>query len=60
VLVTDWYKDTQSKKQVQSAVESVLHSHLPDSYDRMLFKEKCDSVIGLMTGYASQGLKWVV
>jgi len=60
VLVTDWYKDSQSKKQVQSAVESVLHTHLPESYDRMLFKQKCDSVLGLMTDYASQGLKWVV
>jgi type I restriction enzyme R subunit len=60
VLVTDWYKDSQSKKQVQSAVESVLHAHLPESYDRMLFKQKCDSVLGLMTEYASQGLKWVV
>lgn len=60
VLVTDWYKDSQSKKQVQSAVESVLHIHLPESYDRMLFKQKCDSVLGLMTDYASQGLKWVV
>ncbi len=60
VLVTDWYKDSQSKKQVQSAVESVLHIHLPESYDRMLFKQKCDGVLGLMTDYAIQGLKWVV
>ena len=59
VLVTDWYKDSQSKKQVQSAVESVLHIHLPESYDRMLFKQKCDGVLGLMTDYAIQGLKWV-
>jgi type I restriction enzyme, R subunit len=60
VLVTDWYKDSQSKKQVQSAVESVLHVHLPESYDRVLFKQKCDGVFGLMMDYASQGLKWVV
>jgi type I restriction enzyme, R subunit len=60
VLVTDWHKDTQSRNQVQSAVETVLNTHLPDSYDRMLFKKKCDSVVGLMVDYASQGLKWVV
>src|SRR5258708_3131826 len=60
VLVTDWYKDSQTKRKVQSAVEAVLHTHLPDSYDRVLFKQKCDSVFGSMMDYASQGLKWVV
>lgn len=60
VLVTDWYKDSQSKKKVQSAVAEVLHIHLPDSYDRVLFQQKCDGVLGLMTDYASQGLKWVI
>jgi type I restriction enzyme, R subunit len=37
-----------------------LHVHLPESYDRVLFKQKCDGVFGLMMDYASQGLKWVV
>ena len=59
VLVQDWYRDSQTKRKVQSAVEEVLHAHLPESYDRVLFKEKCDNVFELMLNYASQGLKWV-
>jgi type I restriction enzyme, R subunit len=59
VLVQDWYRDSQSKRKVQSAVEEVLHKHLPESYDRVLFKEKCDNAFDLMLNYAAQGLKWV-
>ena len=58
VLVQDWFKDVQSKGRVRSAVESVLHAHLPDSYDRAIFTEKCNSVFDVMLNYASQGLKW--
>ena len=59
VLVQDWYRDSQSKRKVHVAVEEVLHAHLPESYDRTLFKEKCDNVFELMLNQASQGLKWV-
>lgn len=58
VLVQDWYKDTQTQKQVRSAVEQVLDSKLPESYDRVLFREKCDNVFHLMLDYASHGRKW--
>jgi type I restriction enzyme R subunit len=58
VLVQDWFKDGQSKSCVRSAVESVLDAHLPESYDRGVFTEKCNSVFDLMINYASQGLKW--
>jgi type I restriction enzyme R subunit len=58
VLVQDWFKDSQTKRKVQSAVEEVLHAHLPDSYDRVVFKEKCDNVFDLMVNYAMQGIKW--
>jgi type I restriction enzyme R subunit len=58
VLVQDWYKDTQTRKQVRSAVEQVLDTNLPDSYDRVLFREKCDNVFHLMLDYASHGRKW--
>src|SRR5277367_5623689 len=56
--VQDWFKDVQSKSRVRSAVESVLHTHLPDSYDRAIFTEKCNSVFEVMLNYATQGLKW--
>jgi len=59
VLVQDWYKDTQTKEQVRSTVAEVLDSKLPDSYDRVLFREKCDNVFYLMLDYASHGKKWV-
>lgn len=58
VLVQDWYKDTQTQKQVRSAVEQVLDTNLPESYDRVLFREKCDNVFYLMLDYASHGRKW--
>ena len=58
VLVQDWFKDSQSKSRVRTAVETVLHSHLPDSYDRFVFTEKCNNVFDLMLIYAGQGLKW--
>jgi type I restriction enzyme R subunit len=58
VLVQDWFKDGQSKLRVRSAVENVLHTHLPESYDRVVFMEKCNSVFEQMLSYASQGLKW--
>jgi type I restriction enzyme R subunit len=58
VLVQDWYKDSQTKKKVQSAVEEVLHAHLPESYDRVLFKDKCNHVFEVMVDYASHGVKW--
>jgi type I restriction enzyme, R subunit len=57
-LVQDWFKDQQSKIRVRSTVESVLDSHLPKSYDRVVFTEKCNNVFDLMVNYASQGLKW--
>lgn len=58
VLVQDWYKDSQTKKKVQSAVEEVLHTHLPESYDRVLFKDKCHHIFDVMVDYASHGVKW--
>lgn len=32
-------------KQVRAAVEQVLDKKLPDNYDRVLFKVKCDAVL---------------
>ncbi|TDK61197.1 type I restriction endonuclease subunit R [Sapientia aquatica] len=58
VLIQDWFKDSQSQKIARSAVEIVLNNNLPDSYDRVLFREKCDDVFELMLDYAQQGKKW--
>jgi type I restriction enzyme R subunit len=59
VLVQDWYKDNQSQKIVRSAVEKVLDKNLPDTYDRAVFKAKCDNVFELIVDQASHGRKWV-
>jgi type I restriction enzyme R subunit len=58
VLVQDWFKDSQSKEKVRSAVKEVLDEQLPESYDRAVFTEKCNSVFETMLNYASQGVKW--
>jgi type I restriction enzyme R subunit len=39
-------------------VEQVLDINLPASYDRVLFKEKCDHVFEMVLDYAGNGRKW--
>ena len=58
VLVQDWFKDNQTQKQVRSEIERVLDEGLPDTYERALFKQKCDNVFELVVDYASRGRKW--
>lgn len=58
VLVQDWYKDQQTQKQVRSEIERVLDKDLPPSYERAVFKQKCDNVFDLVVDYASRGRKW--
>ena len=59
ILVQDWWKDSQTQRKVRSAVEKVLNDDLPDSYDRIVFKEKCENVYELIVNFAAQGRKWV-
>ena len=59
VLVQDWHRDYQTQIIVRSVVEQVLDKQLPNSYDRLLFKEKCDNVFNMMLQYANSGQKWV-
>jgi type I restriction enzyme, R subunit len=60
VLVQDWYKNDQSQRQVKSTVENVLDEKLPESYDRAIFKAKCDKVFDLIYSLATTGQKWAV
>ena len=55
VLVQDWHKHDQTKRQVKDTVEAVLDQHLPDSYDRITFKSKCDTIFDLIYQRANQG-----
>jgi len=58
VLVQDWFKDNQTQKQVRSEIERVLDEGLPETYERALFKQKCDNVYELAVQLASQGQRW--
>lgn len=58
VLVQDWFKDRRTQEVVRSAVVEVLDADLPDSYDRAVFKQKCDRIFEVVLDYASHGKKW--
>ena len=58
VLVQDWFRDQQTQKTVRSEIERVLDEGLPESYERALFKQKCDNVFELVLDYANRGRKW--
>ncbi len=58
VLVQDWYRDSQTQKQVRSEIEKVLDHDLPVSYERALFKQKCDNVFELVFDHARLGKRW--
>jgi type I restriction enzyme, R subunit len=58
VLIQDWFKNTQTRLRVKTAVEEVLDKDLPETYDKALFKEKSTKVFDLIFDYASKGLKW--
>ena len=44
VMITDWHKDTQTKKQVESVIKTILDSYLPQSYSRPVYTDKCERV----------------
>ncbi len=44
--------------QVRAEIERVLNDDLPESYDRVTFKQKCDNVYELIVDYAVKGKKW--
>ena len=58
VLIQDWFKDSQSQIKVKSAIEEVLDSDLPNTYDKELFHNKSQKLYDLVYEYASRGLKW--
>lgn len=58
VLVQDWWKDGQTQLKVKTAIEEVLDQNLPESYNRLEFKEKCDKVFELVIEFAAHHKKW--
>ncbi|MEH7277133.1 type I restriction endonuclease subunit R [Neobacillus vireti] len=59
LLIIDWYKDEQPKLKVQSKVQDVLDKTLPQSYDRVIFKEKLDIVFNHIVDRAITGYSFV-
>ena len=55
ILITDWYKDTQTRFQVQAAIKTVLNDSLPPSYDRSVYSTKCDIVFDHFLTMAQTG-----
>lgn len=55
VLVNDWFKDTQIKLQVDKVIGNILEQYLPESYDRIVFKDKCNTVFPHFYLQAVQG-----
>lgn len=55
ILFQDWWKDGQTQRKVQAAVEEVLDQDFPESYDRITFKEKSDNVFDLIVAFAANG-----
>ena len=55
VLITDWFKDTQTRMQVQIAIKKVLDETLPKSYDMEIYNNKCDSVYDHILTMAQSG-----
>ncbi len=56
VLITDWYKDNQTRFQVLGAIKRVLNDTLPDSYDRAIYSTKCDVVFDHFLTMAQRGI----
>lgn len=59
LLVIDWYKDEQPKLKVQSIVQDVLDKTLPQSYDRIIFKNKLDIVFQHIVDRATTGNNFI-
>jgi type I restriction enzyme, R subunit len=55
VLVNDWHKDTQTKIKVDHVIGDILEKYLPESYDRIIFKDKCNTVFQHFYLQAVQG-----
>lgn len=59
LLIVDWYKDEQPKLKVQSVVQDILDETLPQSYDRVIFKQKLDVVFTHIVDRAITGYGYI-
>lgn len=58
LLKVRWFADEQSRLKVKDAIDEVLDVNLPDTYDRIIFKEKSDIVFSHIYDLAVTGRGW--
>lgn len=58
LLKVRWFADEQSRLQVKDAIDEILDVNLPDTYDRIIFKEKSDTVFNHIYDLAVAGKGW--
>lgn len=60
VLVQDWFRDSETKEKVKSAIEIVLDKDLPEEpYGRKEFADVCNKIYDHVYVQASLGKGWV-
>lgn len=52
VLISGWYRDTQSRQRVRSVLEKVLHAQLPDTFGRAEFASRSTQIMDLLIAQA--------
>ena len=55
VLTADWHKNEQSRRYVNKMVGDFLHDRLPESYDKLTFKQKQEAVFTHLYNVAERG-----
>lgn len=58
MMVVDWYKDEQPRKQVLALIQQSLNEDLPESYDRVIFNVKTNLLLNHFIDMAAQGYGW--
>ena len=54
VLVWDVHKNFVAQRKLRTTIQQVFEHTLPESYDRILFLEKCDTVLYLMLEWSAK------
>ena len=60
LMVVDWYKDSQPRQKVSTAIRVSLGKDLPESYDRVAFSDKVNLLLNRFKEMTEQGYGWVV
>lgn len=59
ILVVDWYKDSDTRYNLEQFIQEILDQHLPQSYDKTSFQAKSDLLMNHFIDMAVQGYGWI-